>query len=175
MAQSVSCYLPKFGNAFQGPKRHVAIRAKGSPAQNSELLSLWRRGQLSSTLQATWALVLHCYTSSEDVCFGYQHVEVDGSHKSSVQAEECAHNSTVRLSIHKGDSLGAIVSRAKANCSPGNTSEVCGGANGVSDGDRLFNTTLMLRTYADSTDSLHSSRAQPAGAIALPEDVSATR
>lgn len=172
MAQSVSCYLPRFGNAFQGPKRPVAIRAKGTPAQNSELLSLWRRGQLSSMLQATWALVLHCYTSSEDVCFGYQHVDVDGSHKGSVQSEECAHNSTVRLSIQEGDSLGAIVSRTKANCSPGNTSEACGDANGVFDGDRLFNTMVMLKSYSNSTDSLHSSRAQTACAIALPEDVS---
>src|SRR4051794_11717340 len=102
MAQSTQCYLPRFASAVDGPKRPVSMKTRPTAAQHAQLLTARNEGRLDSLLRATWALVLHYYIRSEDICFGYQHLEGDSlSPKSPVQRANGANISTIRLSINE--------------------------------------------------------------------------
>ncbi|OGE56404.1 hypothetical protein PENARI_c003G09293 [Penicillium arizonense] len=146
MAQSTQCYLPRFASAVDGPKRPVSMKTRPTAAQHAQLLTACNEGRLDSLLRATWALVLHYYIRSEDICFGYQHLEGDSrSPKSPVQRANGANISTIRLSINENDSLRAIVDKVRAT---GLKKQHNGGSSeAASEGYLPFNTILMLRTY----------------------------
>lgn len=160
MTEFTPCFLPKFDNAIHGPKRPMAIKTKGTPVQSLQLLSAWHQGRLSSLLQATWALVLRCYTGSEDICFGYQRMATDCS--------DIANLSTMRIAIHDGETLKAVIGKAKGGGSPGSMSE---SRTTVFDGDIPFNTTLLLRNCCTSSIGNQPTYNQSALAITLPDDV----
>ncbi|KAJ6076481.1 hypothetical protein N7499_008462 [Penicillium canescens] len=146
MAQSTQCYLPRFASAVDGPKWPVSMKTRPTAAQHAQLLTACNEGRLDSLLRATWALVLHYYIRSEDICFGYQHLEGDSrSPKSPVQRANGANISTIRLSINENDSLTAIVDKVRAI---GLRKQHNGGSSeAASEGYLPFNTILMLRTY----------------------------
>lgn len=160
MAQITPCHFPKFGSAFHGPKRPVAIRTRATADQNPQLLSAWNQGRLSFLLQATWALVLRCYTTSEDICFGFQTVETDRS----LQSTGIADVSTIRFCIDESDAVKTVIDKAKDDNSPNSYRDL----NVTPDGYALFNTILMLRSYCDSATG-HS---QPGTANPLPDKAS---
>ena len=160
MSQLSSCCFPKFGSAFHGPKRPVAIRTKAIPDQNPQLLSAWHQGRLGFLLQATWALVLRCYTSSEDVCFGFQLVEAGGSTQSTDL-------STIRFLIDESDTLKGVIGKAMDN----NLSNTHRDLNSNNDDYTLFNTILMLRSYCHSKTG-HLTHSQPTAANPLPDKAS---
>jgi len=164
MAQSTQCYLPRFASAVDGPKRPVSMKTRPTAAQHAQLLTAWHEGRLDSILQATWALVLHYYIRSEDICFGYQHLQGDSSPKSSVQRSNGVNISTIRISINDNDSLTAIVDKVRAIDSK---RQLNGSSEAASEGYLPFNTILMLRTYDPP-----SSPTKPFLATALPDEVS---
>jgi hypothetical protein len=140
----------------------VAIRARTAPDQNLQLLSAWNQARLASLLQTTWALVLRCYTNSEDICFGYQHLGVDGSQ----QPTDPANATAIQLAIDAGDSIREVVGKAGHCGSTGVLSETREDVSG------LFNTTLLLRTYCDSANKRRSVCTQPVLATMLPDEAS---
>jgi hypothetical protein len=161
MAQSTQCYIPRFASVVDGPKRPVSMKTKPTPAQHAQLLTAWNDGRLDSVLRATWALVLHYYIRSEDICFGYQHLESDSGSNSSVQRSGI-NTSTIRISINDNDSLTAILDKIRVNDANRQFDE---SSEAASEGYLPFNTILMLRSY-DSASS------KPFLATALSDEVS---
>lgn len=162
MAQFTPCFFPKFAHTFTGPKRPVAIRTRIAPAENLQLLSVWNDGRLDSILQATWALVLRCYTDAEDICFGYQRVEADGSQ----QISDAANMPAMQLNIDSDDSIKTVMRKANDSGSNGSLSKTCDGIS------RLFNTILMLRSDFNSTKKINLGGYQQAHATTLPGEAS---
>lgn len=160
MAQSTQCYLPRFASAVDGPKRPISMKTRPTAAQNAQLSTAWDEGRLDSILRATWALVLHYYIRTEDISFGYQHLESDSCSQSVQRAD--GDISTFCISINDNDSLTAIVDKVRANDSmrPPALSE-------TSEGHLPFNTILTLRTYDPS-----AATSTPIVTSALPEEVS---
>lgn len=168
MAQSTKCYLPRFASTVDGPKRPVSMKTRPTAAQHAQLLTAWNEGRLDPTLRATWALLLHYYIRSEDICFGYQHLEGDSrSPKSSVQRSTGVNISTIRISINDNDSLTAIVDKVRANSA---NRQLDGSSEEASEGYLPFNTIFMLRTYDPP-----ASPSKPILATALPDEVSSPR
>lgn len=162
MAQSSKCYLPRFTTAVEGPKRPVSMKTRPTPSQNAQLLTAWHEGRLESVLQATWALVLHYYLRTEDICFGYQHIDGDAiCSRSPAQRASVSNISPVRLAIEENDSVQQIVDKVWKNLKIG------GSAEAASDGHLPFNTILMLRTYKKSD----SASSKPMLATAIPDQV----
>jgi len=166
MAQSSHCYLPRFATAVDGPKRPVSMKTRPTPSQHAQLLTAWHEGRLESVLRATWALVLHYYIRSEDICFGYQHIDGDSiSSRHSVQPSNVANLSTIRLAVDENDSVKAIVDKVHSNGESQHGESV----EGATEGYLPFNTILMLRTYRKANDL--PSPSQPILASALPDQV----
>lgn len=167
MAQSSQCYLPRFAAAIDGPKRPVSMKMKPTPSQHAQLLTAWHEGRLNSVLQTTWALVLHYYLRTEDICFGYQHIDGDSAPSRNPVQKSNDLIAAVRLAINETDTIQAIVDKVwKRN---GSESQQNGSAEGASDGYLPFNTILMLRTYRKATDTQLPSK--PFLASAIPDEV----
>ncbi|KAK4867831.1 hypothetical protein LT330_007490 [Penicillium expansum] len=163
MAQSTKCYLPRFASTVDGPKRPVSMKTRPTAAQHAQLLTAWNEGRLDPMLRATWALLLHYYIRSEDICFGYQHLEGDSrSPKSSVQRSTGVNISTIRISINENDSPTAIVDKVRADSA---NHQVNGSSEAASEGYLPFNTIFMLRTYDPPASS-----SKPILATALPDE-----
>lgn len=170
MAQSSHCYLPRFATAVDGPKRPVSMKTRPTPSQHAQLLTAWHEGRLDTALRATWALVLHYYIRSEDICFGYQHIDGNSiSSRQPVQRSNVAKLSTVRLAVDENDSVKAIVDKVH-----GDGDSQLGETVEGTEGYLPFNTILMLRTYRKAND-LPSSPSQPILASALPDQVGQTK
>ncbi|KAJ5160376.1 Nonribosomal peptide synthetase 1 [Penicillium canariense] len=172
MANSSHCYLPRFTTAVEGPKRLVSMKTRPTPLQHAQLLTAFHEGRLDSVLWATWGLVLHYYVRSEDICFGYQHIDGDSiSSRHPVQRASISKLSAVRLAIDENDSIQTIVDKVRNR--DGVDSQLGGmrSDEGASDGGYLpFNTILMLRTYRKAIDKTSSPLSQqPMLAIALPD------
>ncbi|KAJ5630837.1 uncharacterized protein N7484_010937 [Penicillium longicatenatum] len=160
MAQSSQCYLPRFATAVDGPRRPISMKTRPTSSQNAQLLTAWHEGRLNSVLQATWALVLHYYLRTEDICFGYQHIDGDAiCSRNPVQRSSLANLSPIRVAIDEDDSIQQIVDKVRKNLKNGESAEV------ASDGYLPFNTILMLRTYKKSD----SASSKPMLATALPD------
>jgi hypothetical protein len=141
------------------------MKTRPTAAQHAQLLTACNEGRLDSLLRATWALVLHYYIRSEDICFGYQRLEGDSrSPRSPVQRANGSNLSTIRLSINDNDSLTEIVDKVRAT---GLNKQHNGGSSEISEGYLPFNTILMLRTYDPP-----ASPSKPILAAALPDEVS---
>ncbi|CAL5871063.1 uncharacterized protein PFLUO_LOCUS5309 [Penicillium psychrofluorescens] len=171
MAQSSQCYLPRFASASAGPKRPVSMKTRPTPSPHAQLLIASHEGRLSSLLRATWALVLHYYIRSEDICFGYQHIEGDArSPRNPVQRSSGASLSVVRLAVDENDSITAIVDKVRRHDGFDKQLNGSGRLEGTSDGYLPFNTILMLRTYNQASEALSSPPSPPILATALPDE-----
>jgi hypothetical protein len=138
------------------------MKTRPTSSQNAQLLTAWHEGRLNSVLQATWALVLHYYLRTEDICFGYQHIDGDAiCSRNPVQRSSLANLSPIRVAIDEDDSIQQIVDKVWKNLKNGERAEV------ASDGYLPFNTILMLRTYKKSD----SASSKPMLATALPDQV----
>jgi hypothetical protein len=146
------------------------MKTRPTPSQHAQLLTAWHEGRLDNILRATWALVLHYYIRSEDICFGYQHIDGDSiSSRQSVQRSNVAKLSTIRLAVDENDSVKAIVDKVQ-----GDGDSQLGETVEGTEGYLPFNTILMLRTYRKAND-LPSSPSQPILASALPDQVRQTK
>lgn len=165
MPQSTKCYLPRFASTVDGPKCPVSMKTRPTAAQHAQLLTAWNEDRLDSILRATWALLLHYYIRSEDICFGYQHLQGDSrSPKSSEHRSTGVNISTIRISINDNDSLTEVVEKVRANSA---NPQVNGSSEAVSEAYHPFNTIFMLRTYDQP-----ASASKPILATTLPDEVS---
>ena len=173
MAQSSQCYLPGFASAVDGPKRPVSMKMKPTPSQNAQLLTAWHEGRLTSVLQASWALVLHYYLRTEDICFGYQHIDGDCSPTRNPVQNLNNDNAAVRLAINDDATVQAIVDTMWKRTGSQSQLNGNGDMEDVSNGYLPYNTILMLRTYRKASDT-PSSPSKPFLAAALPDEVRST-
>ncbi|EKV21467.1 Nonribosomal peptide synthase Pes1 [Penicillium digitatum] len=163
MPQSTKCYLPRFASTVDGPKCPVSMKTRPTAAQHAQLLTAWNEDRLDSILRATWALLLHYYIRSEDICFGYQHLQGDSrSPKSSEHRSTGVNISTIRISINDNDSLTEVVEKVRANSA---NPQVNGSSEAVSEAYHPFNTIFMLRTYDQP-----ASASKPILATTLPDE-----
>ena len=171
MAQSSHCYLPRFAAAVDGPKRPVSMKTRPTPSQHAMLLTAWHEGRLDSVLRATWALVLHYYLRTEDICFGYQHIDGDSiSPPNHVQRSGVANLAAVRLAINENDTIKEIVDKVWSTEASDLQLDGLGSSGGASQDYLPFNTILMLRSYRKAIDA-SSPPSQPLVAAALPDKV----
>lgn len=174
MVNNSHCYLPRFTPAVDGPKRPVSMKTRPTPSQHAQLLTAWHERRLELVLKATWAMVLHYYIRSEDICFGYQHIDGDSiSSRHPVQRSSIANLSAFRLAINENDSIQAIVDKVRDHDGVDSQLGGVGSDEGASEGGYLpFNTILMLRTYRKASDTPSSPLSQqPILATALPDQV----
>lgn len=149
------------------------MKTRPTSSQCAQLLTAWHEGRLESILQATWALVLHYYIRSEDISFGYQHIDSDCiSSRQSVQRSNPANHdhelSAIRLAIDENDSIQAIVDKVQSGHGIKQL-DGAGSLEGASEGPLPFNTILMLRTYRKTDDPSPTSKVMLANA--LPDQV----
>ena len=170
MSQQIPCCLPKFGSASEQPKRPMSLRIRPNPSANAQLLSVWREGTLNPVLQATWALVLRCYTESGDICFGYQHIAADGHSAERRVSPNVTNLTTVRLTIEDGDSVRALVEQASDHGAT-DMSVNQEGMNAMADGYLLYNTILLIRSYDGQTQDARAAPLPATLASTLPEEV----
>jgi hypothetical protein len=150
------------------------MKTRPTPSQHAQLLTAWHERRLELVLQATWAMVLHYYIRSEDICFGYQHIDGDSiSSRHPVQRSSIANLSAFRLAINENDSIQAIVDKVREYDGVDSQLGGVGSDEGASEGGYLpFNTILMLRTYRKASDTPSSPLSQqPILATALPDQV----
>ena len=169
MASSSHCYLPRFAAAVEGPKRPVSLKTKVAASHHAMLLTAWHESRLDSVLRATWALVLHYYLRTEDISFGYQHIDGDAVSRDPVQRSSHTNISTVRLAIDENDSIKAIVDKLWNHETT--ASQPDGGELSEDFGKNWpFNTILMLRTYRKANQT-PPSPSQSILATAVPDQV----
>lgn len=170
MAQQGTCCLPRFGSASERPKRPMSLRIRLNPSTNAELRSAVRDGRLSSAIQVTWAIVLHCYTDSGDICFGYQHVSTRGSSTNSGELSNFANLTVVRLAVEEADCTHGLMTRAASAAasweSVGNE-----GRSPSAEGYLMFNTVVAVRIDEGDTQGLRAIPLPSQLNIALPEEV----
>lgn len=145
------------------------MRTKSDPSQTLQLLSSWEQGHLNSLLQTAWALLLHRYTGSEEVCFGYQSLGGEGSHGAA--SADLASPSIFHLTVREQDTVQQVLEKVVRTESHADSPEKGASSGGAPSDYSLFNTTLMIRVCSDSARSARDSLVQPAPAITLPEEV----
>ncbi|KAL5357022.1 hypothetical protein BJX96DRAFT_135429 [Aspergillus floccosus] len=169
MARPTACCLPRFSpSSVDGPKRPVSMRTKSNPSQTLQLLSSWEQGHLNSLLQTAWALLLHRYTGSEEVCFGYQNLGGEGTHGAA--SADLANPSTFHLTVKEQDTVQQVLEKVACRENHADSPEKGALLRGSPSDYSLFNTTLMIRVCSDSARSARDSLVQPALAITLPEE-----
>ncbi|RHZ65567.1 Nonribosomal peptide synthetase 1, partial [Aspergillus turcosus] len=170
MAQStVPCYLPNFGATYDGPKRPISMKLRTDAIQSSGLLSAWSEGQLSQLLQASWATLLHRYTGSEDICFGYHHIGGSES-QDSLQSSKDLDPALFKVSVNEGVSLKTFFDQVKTNSSPDSLPEIDRSSLIASKNDLFFNTILMIRICRDSKGTPPAIPLPSSLPIALPQE-----
>jgi hypothetical protein len=167
---SVACSFPNIRTAAEATKRRMSSRVILDHLQD---ISKLREGQetASCVLQAAWALVLHYYTRSEEVWFGYDEVDVDASVAETPEPSgPSSGTSAVRLLIQDGMSLAEVVEQTKGkfslveqNVSPRGTGNCA---------PSLYNTAVMFRVRRAPLSAPNAATfVQPQVGIALPEEV----
>lgn len=171
LAGLAPCQFPRLdGKSQQRTKRPMTVRINLQDSQKLQELVGSEESALQTTLRAVWALLLKCYTDSEDVCFGYQET---GSGALDMVANGLGGMSVARLKIEDGTTLGEFVDFVKSEYTqslPYLNHGPLGSARAMGTGEhQLFNTALVLRTAANS--GVASPRSGPLN-MTLPEEVS---
>ncbi|EAW07799.1 nonribosomal peptide synthase Pes1 [Aspergillus clavatus NRRL 1] len=168
MAHSAPCYLPKFGATHLGLQRPLSMRLRIGASQSAGLLAAWNEGHLNSLLQAAWALLLHRYTGSEDICFGYHQIGGDGVQNALQQPLDTADPSIFKLSINEDDTPKTFLDHVKTHSYFDSDLDRSKPLITTSNADLPFNTILMIRICHDFKGTSSIPSLFP---IALPEKV----
>ncbi|KAI2087706.1 hypothetical protein LOZ35_006030, partial [Ophidiomyces ophidiicola] len=161
------CQFPRLGaKGVQRTKRPMTVRM--SLQDSIKLQEICSSGAIAlpAILRAVWALVLRCYTDSEDVCFGYQETGSGQANSSSM--------AVARLKFSDEMTLDELVEAAKGEYTqslPHHSYVSSGSFNAVKMGQqRPFNTVLVLRTLANVGKTISSPAAAGPFNVMLPED-----
>lgn len=179
LAGLAPCMFPRFGAENTGPRRPMTIRIYLNHLRELQELSAKRGTALPGVLRAVWALVLRCYTGSEDVCFGYQETGTNSATGKPGIGQRFEHMPVGRLNLEDEASLADVVEKSEReyiesvpylrDVPPASIESVSPGEN------QLFNTVLMLRNYTNiGTTNRNASIPRPLNMV-LPEDVSTSR
>jgi hypothetical protein len=142
----------------------MSLRIRPKPSTNSELLSAWHDGRLTSVLQVTWALVLRCYTDLGDICFGYQYIDAGEVSPSATNL------TTFRLAVGDEDSPHELVKKVEGGAAF-NGSPVDEGTNAAPESYLMFNTIVLVRKNDGKSQGLGAASLPPPLASTLPKEV----
>ena len=149
LADAKSCQFPRSGIDLEGKQQVSSINVELEQLQRLQTLATDDETKLVGVLHAAWALVLHCYTGSEDVCFGHQETKhttrPDGGR---IANGEESNMSVARFRLDETTSLTDLIDRAKLYYTRGlqyfdaMPAEIAESLH--SSEKRLFNTTVLL-------------------------------
>ncbi|EEP79831.1 predicted protein [Uncinocarpus reesii 1704] len=169
LAGLTPCQFPRLGaKSHQRTKRPMTVRMNLRESQKLQDLAVSGGAALPTVLRAVWALVLRCYTDSEDVCFGYQEIGSGAIH-SEVNATKGLFGVPIaRLQLNGDATLGELIELAQGEYSQ------CLPYHGHapfarSSEHQPFNTMLVFRTSNVGASSDASVNSRPFNAI-LPEE-----
>lgn len=159
LAEAEPCHFLPYGNGAAGDKRALAVDVKLSQLSKLQELARGNDGDLESVLHTAWALVLHCYTGLDDVCFGYSEIKRDALDTGSLNAEDdFLSMPVVRLSFEGSARLNESVELAKEAYSYGmqrqRSMQERSSTTLYQPAQHLFNTTMFLekRQHASKLD-----------------------
>lgn len=165
MAQITPCCLPKFGSATEASQSPMSLRINPNAGDDGHLLSAWHEDKLCAVIQVTWGLILRCYMGSDDVCFGYRHVDANEQINPTEGSPNTMQPTMVQLVMNEGDSVKSVVARASG------ATVVDEGRNAIVDSYRLYNTVVLIRSYRpDSKGTVGPSAVSPS-TLTLPQEV----
>lgn len=174
LAGLAPCQFPRLdGKSQQRTKRPMTVRVNLQESQKVQGLVGSEEPTLQATLRAAWALLLRCYTDSEDVCFGYQET---GSGAVEQAGAALSDMSVARIKIQNDMTLKEFMDTVKGeyiqgleylNCEPLGSASVMGTAD-----YQLFNTALVLRTAANVGTA--NPRSGPLN-LTLPDEVNSSK
>jgi hypothetical protein len=135
----------------------MALRIRLEKATELQELASAGRAAVAGTLCSAWAILLRCYTSSEEVYYGYQDPASHGGH----YEDEFAGIPVIQLAVGDDIRLPGLLTNAEGQCARALTGNVPT-ATEMPD-KRLFNTILQLRS------SLTAAVASGPSKMVLPE------
>lgn len=143
----------------------MSLRINPNAGDDAHLLSAWRDNKLCAVIQVTWGLILRCYMGSDDVCFGYRHVDANEQINPTEGSSNTMRPTTVQLVINEGDSVKTMLAGANG------ATVVDEGRNAIVDSYRLYNTVVLIRSYRpDSQGTVERSAVSPL-TLTLPQEV----
>ena len=149
LAEAEPCHFPRYGGGVDGEKRALAVDVKLTELSRLRELATGETGDLESVLHTAWALVLHCYTGLDDVCFGYCEIRRDAPSDGSSKTQDGFFSMPImRLSFEESAQLAELVGLAKEAYSHGiqcqQPTQADGSITEYPPEQRLFNTTISL-------------------------------
>lgn len=143
----------------------MSLRINPNAGDDAHLLSAWRDNKLCAVIQVTWGLILRCYMGSDDVCFGYRHVDANEQINPTEGSSNTMRPTTVQLVINEGESVKTMLAGANG------ATVVDEGRNAIVDSYRLYNTVVLIRSYRpDSQGTVERSAVSPL-TLTLPQEV----
>ena len=143
------CLFPRYSNGTSDQKKVSIVDVKSEQHSRVNELANASEGDLESTLQTAWALVLRCYTDLEEICFGYQECRVKAVDDASPTGteKEIFSTPTVRMELEDSVQIWQCVETAKKSYAQGLRRSKWGEDwmfERSSSGDQLFNTVMIL-------------------------------
>ncbi|KAL1965991.1 hypothetical protein VTN77DRAFT_4931 [Rasamsonia byssochlamydoides] len=172
-AGSFACYFSSVRAGPQAAKRRMSSRMSLDHLQDIPKSAEDYKKTISCVLRAAWALVLHYYTRSEDVCFGYDELDMGGSVAEKPEPPgPSSRTSVARVIIEDTMSLNEVFEQTKGKFPLVEENGLSGAAGNSRNGPRsLYNTAVMLRVRRSSPIAPAAvTFVQPQVGIALPEE-----
>lgn len=169
-----ACYFPGVRTGAPATKRRMSSRMTLDHLPDIANSAEDHQKTASFVLRAAWALVLHYYTRSEDVCFGYDELDVGGSATSATEPPgPSSWTSVARVIIEDHMSLKEVIDQTKGKFFTAEENGLVGAAGNAHIANRsLYNTAVMLRVRRSPAKAPDAATfVQPQVAIALPEEV----
>lgn len=108
-----SCQFPGVGKQGGGQKRPLSVKVELQHLGQVQKLVATEEGPraLSAVIQATWAILLRCYTGLDDVCFGFEEIGSSSAHTGSPEDSEIPVSAAV-MHMHGDMSFGQLLTHA---------------------------------------------------------------
>lgn len=137
------CLFPRFEDGLAKSDRTQFIKVELNQLLPSESVGSTHTESFRSLLCASWALVLHCYTGSEKICFGFQDLDRHDSDTAAAETQIACFDATPSKSLrdlssdmfHRRNWLPAADALTNSELLEGSL-------------ESLFNTAIICRTEA---------------------------
>lgn len=172
-AASFACYFPGVRTGAHATKRRMSSRMTLDHLEDILNAAEEHQETVSCVLRAAWALVLHYYTRSEDVCFGYDELDMGGSVAEVAEPHGSSPRTSVaRAIVEDSMSLKEVVDQTKGKFLVAEENGLAGAAGNSRVARSLHNTAVTLRVRRSSPNARDAATfVQPQIGIALPEEV----
>ena len=149
LADARPCQFPRSTIETDRKQQVLSVNLESEQLQRLQTLSIEDETEMVGVLHAAWALVLHCYTGADDVCFGHY----ESTHAIQVSGAQGKRTgmSAARLRVDETATLTDLIDRAKQYYTRGlqyldaMPADVARSLH--SSEKRLFNTTVHLARF----------------------------